>query len=582
MEKNPLMVSQTLLKTIQDSAGQFAEVIAKTLDADVLIVDNNLSIVGKTVLYYRLSASLDISSVIGQVLVGQKKIVVEDRQQSAVCKACEAYDRCQISGLVGVPVLYKERVIGAIALFFPRHRVSGMFEDIDAAVSFVERMAKLLSEQIKSSDEIAAVKRENKERELMLESVEDGVVCTDRTGEILDYNQAFASMFGVERDIRGGNLQALLPHRILREFFSGKIVLKNLKISLERGSSLFYGFLSCREIRVYEEFKRFVFCFRSMDHIWAAANQAGSGSVVTLEWCRGWLLTEELVDRAKAMALTESPVLICGPEGCVNEMAAKAVCNYSDRSSMGIVPVYCNNLYREFFEQFLFSSFGEIQRAHNGTLVFYNVENLPFYLQERLLDFMKTGVITLGGAESIRSDVRLIFTTTKDLKELVAEGFFLEKLYYHLEKNLLSLDSLYEDKSRFAVTLDSGGAFYRSRYDKTSVTLSKSAKHWLLNKSWGEDPNEVDKVLEKIVRSREGTVTDKDLTAMGIRKLKEEEVSAISDMERERIADLLKAGYSKVEIAKLLGIGRATLYRKMAGYQLDYGGRRDMASEEES
>ena len=84
----------------------------------------------------------------------------------------------------------------------------------------------------------------------------------------------------------------------------------------------------------------------------------------------------------------------------------------------------------------------------------------------------------------------------------------------------------------------------------------------------------MDKILEKIVRSSEGTVTDKDLAAMGIRRFKEEGVSAISDLERERIAGLLKAGYSKVEIAKLLGIGRATLYRKMAEYGLDYGRRK--------
>ena len=61
---------------------------------------------------------------------------------------------------------------------------------------------------------------------------------------------------------------------------------------------------------------------------------------------------------------------------------------------------------------------------------------------------------------------------------------------------------------------------------------------------------------------------------MGIRRFKEEGGSAISDLERERIAGLLKAGYSKVEIAKLLGIGRATLYRKMAEYGLDYGRRK--------
>ncbi len=570
MEKNPLMVNQTLLRTIPDSVNQFAEVIAKTTDADVRIVDNNLSVAGEAVLYYRLSASLDLDSLVGQVLVRQKQILVEDRRQSELCRNCHLYGDCEICTLAGVPVFYEERVIGAIALFFPARRTFGMFRNLEEAADFAARMAKLLAEKLRESDELARVRRENREREAVLECVEDGVVCTDLAGRIASCNRAFVSMFGLEGELRGENLQMLLFHRMIRDCFRKKMTFRNLKIALERGTCSFYGFLSCREIQIGGE-RRLVFCFRSVDHIWTAANQAGSGSLVTLEWCRDWLFAEETADRAKALASSLLPVLICGPERCVNEMAAKAVCNYSDRSGMGIVPVYCNNLYREFFEQFLFSSFGELQRARGGTLVFYDVENLPFYLQERLMEFMKTGCAGFGGTDGSGAGARLIFTTTKDLKTLAAEGFFLEKLYYHLEKNRLLLDSFYGDRLRLAAALDLGAAFYRSRYEKESVTLSKSARQWLLNKDWGEDPNEVDKVLEKIVREGEGTVTDKDLAAMGIRRFKEEGVSAISDLERERIAGLLKAGYSKVEIARLLGIGRATLYRKMAEYGLDYG-----------
>ncbi|MCI8275832.1 MAG: sigma 54-interacting transcriptional regulator [Lachnospiraceae bacterium] len=581
MAENPRMISQTLLKTISDSVKRFAEVIAKTVDADVRIVDHNLSVVGEAVLYYRLSAPVEPGCVIGQALVRQKRIVAEDRRQSEICRSCYAYEDCQIFGAAGIPVHYEGRVIGVIALLFPGHRTFGVCQDLEEAADFAARMAGLLAEQIRERDELAAVRRENREREQVLECVEDGVVCTDSAGEILFCNRAFTSMFGLEGSLRGENLQMLLPHRMIRECFRKKAGFRNLKIALERGAYSFYGFLSCQELLPEGE-KRLVFCFRSMDHIWAAANQAGSGSLVTLEWCRGWIFTEEMADRAKALAATLLPVLICGPERCVNEMAAKAVCNYSDRSGMGIVPVYCNNLYREFFEQFLFSSFGELQRALGGTLVLYDVENLPFYLQERLLDFMKTGCGGPEGTEAAGSGVRLIFTTTKDLKALSDEGFFLEKLYYHLEKNTIALDSFYEDRARLAAALDLGETFYRSRYENDSVTLSRSARQWLLNKDWGEDPNEVDKILEKIVRSSEGTVTDKDLAAMGIRRLKEQGISAISDLEKERIAELLRAGYSKVEIAKLLGIGRATLYRKMAEYGLDYSRRKEKQGGEET
>ena len=69
MGRDLLHLNQTILRTIQDSVVQFAEVIAKTVDTDVLIVDNNLKVVGETLLYYRLYSIVDIHSIIGQVLV---------------------------------------------------------------------------------------------------------------------------------------------------------------------------------------------------------------------------------------------------------------------------------------------------------------------------------------------------------------------------------------------------------------------------------------------------------------------------------------------------------------------------------
>ena len=78
MERNIVPVNQTLLETIKDTGKQFADVIAKTLDADVLIVDNNLNVVAKTGLYFRLYSQIEIHCIIGQILLGQKKIMMED------------------------------------------------------------------------------------------------------------------------------------------------------------------------------------------------------------------------------------------------------------------------------------------------------------------------------------------------------------------------------------------------------------------------------------------------------------------------------------------------------------------------
>lgn len=569
MEKDMLPAARTLLETIRESAERFAEVIAKTLDADVLIVDSNLNIVGKTALYFRLYSLIDINSIIGQVLLGQKAVVVEDRKLFETCKRCPAYEECQISAMIGVPVYYMERAVGVIALILPKHRMPEIFEKKDFTVAFLKNMAELLTGNLKFNDEYVSARQVSLEREQMLNCLDEGIVYTDNAGEILYYNQAFAEMFGIHEGCRGENLLYLLPHRILRDYFQNRMVLRNLKISMEHGTNQFYGFLSAREISVYGDTKRQLFSFRSISNIWADASAAGYGSMVTLEWCRGWLLEDSLIDKAKDMAVTDMPVLIQGPASSLNEIAAKAVCNYSDRSASGIVNVYCNNVYRELFEQFLFSRFGEIQRANHATLLFHDVENLPIYLQKRLLEFMKTREMVLSNSEVIKSDARLIFTTTANLKTLSEQGGFLEELYIRIGKNALLLSPIKSDKSRLAAMLDSGMEFYKAKHEKPSVYLNKDAKFSLLNRNWGENPNEIDKILEQIVTSRDGMVSDKDLEAMGIYRSGNEGVSAISDMEREKIQRLLDAGYSKVEIARMLGIGRATLYRKMAEYHLN-------------
>ena len=568
MERDFFLVNQTLLETIRDTAQRFAQVIAKTLDGDVLIVDNNLNVIGKTSLYFRLNAHVDIHCVIGQILIGQKRVIVQDRQVLESCKRCLSCSDCRIEGMIGVPVLFDGRAVGAIALIFPKDRIQEAFRQPEHTADYLESMAELLTDGLCHNDEFSLAKRQSLEKEEVLDCIDEGVVYTDTTGNIQYYNRAFAEMFGIGENGRGENLLALLPHRILREYIQTRTQIRSLKVSLEHGTHQFYGFLSCKEICVYGDVRYLVFTFRSVKNIWADASAAGSGSMVTMEWCRGWLLSEESIDRAKSLAVTDHPVLVQGDQLEVCEIAAKSMCNYSDRSAMGMVNVYCCGIYREFFEQFLFSRFGELQRANHGTIIFYQIENLPLYLQKRLLEFMKVKELLLDGGEVLQCNVRIIATTGKDLKTLSEEGVFLEELYYRFAENVLKLPPVQSEKTRLAAMLDSGLEFYKAKWGKTQVALSREARLKLLNRNWEAEPGEIDRVLELIVKNGEGMVGEKELLSMECFRPASKTLSPISQMEKEKIEKLLHTGYSKVEIAKMLGIGRATLYRKMAEYQL--------------
>ena len=144
----------------------------------------------------------------------------------------------------------------------------------------------------------------------------------------------------------------------------------------------------------------------------------------------------------------------------------------------------------------------------------------------------------------------------------------MEELYYRFAENVLKLPPVQSEKTRLAAMLDSGLEFYKAKWGKTQVALSREARLKLLNRNWEAEPGEIDRVLEQIVKNGEGMVGEKELLSMECFRPASKMLSPISQMEKEKIEKLLHTGYSKVEIAKMLGIGRATLYRKMAEYQL--------------
>ena len=209
-----------------------------------------------------------------------------------------------------------------------------------------------------------------------------------------------------------------------------------------------------------------------------------------------------------------------------------------------------------------------MRNADKGTLFVQDVENLPFHIQERILKFIKNGKVIMEGGNTVKSDVRFIFSTTKDLKKMVEKGFFLEELYYRMTEYSIQVPGIQEERGRFQSMINSGLKYYETRYHKKGMALEEDAMEFLWQYPWEEDLNLLETKLETIVRRNEGVVTLSELEDMGTFQNRKREMMSLEDMERKHIEELLRAGYKKTEIAKQLGIGRATLYRKLADYQL--------------
>jgi transcriptional regulator with PAS, ATPase and Fis domain len=557
----------TVLGSIKEFVIRFSNIISNTIDSDVIIADNNLEIISASFRYFTLYNDIEAGSLISEVISKKKKVMVKDKSTRLSCRKCGEYDTCKMAGFVGVPIYYNNCVVGAIALVLPQHRVDPLFGTIDTSIEFLENMAGLLTGKIQEVNQNQSLNQIIVEREAMMDLLSEAVVFTDYYGYIQHFNKTFQKVFSVKQNSIGKKIQELIPHALLQEYFQEHKELKNIRLYFSWESEAFYGFVSSKQVNINGKDYGTMFAFQTMNHVLKNAQLSEKGSLVTLGWAE-WMLSRDTIRKAKAYAVTNKNILIRSNNRSFNEILAKGITNYSERSLKGLKILYCDNIYRDLMSVFLFDEFGELRNSHNGTLFVQDVENLPIYIQEKMLYFVKTGKVPLNNNTTIGSDVRLIFATTKDLKKLVERGLFLEELYYIIAQNETEIPSVQEDFHLFQKIVDTGLTYYAKMYHKNKLLLHESALQFLYKSIYKNDLNYLESVIEKLVRHNDKEITVQELKDMGLyMEIKNDDIS-LSSLEKEKISELLKVGLSKSEIARRLGIGRATLYRKLVEYEL--------------
>ncbi|RDY29799.1 sigma 54-interacting transcriptional regulator, partial [Lachnotalea glycerini] len=435
------MPVETLLGTVKEFVIRFSDIISNTIDADVIIADNNFKIVGNTSRYYTVYDEVDADSLIAEVVKSRKKLIVEDKAGRASCLKCLHFDECKLFGFVGVPIFHNDIIAGAIALILPQHRVNSLFENIDSSVEFLENMAELLSGKIDAINENKSLNQIIIEQEAMMDLLSDAVVFTDFFGNIRHYNKLFQNLFLVTQDCIGKQLQEFIPHAIFEESYENQKEFKNIRIHFAWGNVEFYGFISSKYVRINGKDYGTMFSFRTVNEVLRNAQLSEKGSLVTFNWSE-WMFPREILKQAKSLAITHNNILILGRNRNLNEILAKGITNYSERSLKGLKLLYCDNLYRDLLEVFLFDEFGELRDSNMGTMLVQDVENLPLHIQKRFLHFLKTGKIGLNNDTSAESDVRFIFATTKNLKDYVDKGLFMEELYYRIAEYSIEVSGI--------------------------------------------------------------------------------------------------------------------------------------------
>ncbi len=288
----------------------------------------------------------------------------------------------------------------------------------------------------------------------------------------------------------------------------------------------------------------------------------------------------ELKSRITRVAKASGCVLIRGESGAGKELVARALHRASPRADRPMLSVNCAAIPRDLMESQLFGhkkgSFtsadrdhiGWFQQADLGTLFLDEVGELTLEGQAKLLRTLEGHpFLPVGGTEEVSVDVRVICATNRDLKEFVSEKKFREDLYYRLTVYELYIPPLRDREGDIQMLINFFLDHFRNRHGKFDLKLSKKANSRLLSYQWPGNVRQLRNVIDSAVVMSEGKeIRSEDI---GIRDVGENEFETlrIDHWERKLIGDALKRTDGSVpKAAELLGISRATLYRKIDEY----------------
>lgn len=296
-------------------------------------------------------------------------------------------------------------------------------------------------------------------------------------------------------------------------------------------------------------------------------------------------LMQKVVDRARAVAATDAPVLLVGETGTGKEMLARAIHAASPRARLPFVPVNCGALPRDLVESELFGvrrgaftgayadAPGIFAAASGGTVFLDEIGEMAKEAQVKMLRVLQEGELRpVGSSRPVQVDVRVISATNRTLAALRAEHLR-EDFYFRIATVVIEVPPLRSRLEDVLVLAQHFASRLTNRYDR-QITLSGSALELLLKYRFAGNVRELDSIIEgcaAVSKEDPQTITDKDIkpllretTPRALDPAVNEQPFSMEEVERVAIQRALRLSQgNRTKAASLLGISRDTLYRKL-------------------
>jgi formate hydrogenlyase transcriptional activator len=291
----------------------------------------------------------------------------------------------------------------------------------------------------------------------------------------------------------------------------------------------------------------------------------------------------------QTVAPIDSTVLILGETGTGKELVARAIHELSSRKKGSFVKVNCAAIPASLLESELFGhekgsftgavaqKIGRFELAHHGTLFLDEIGEMPLELQPKLLRAIQDQEFErVGGNRTIRTDVRFVAATNRDLKAMVEEGKFRADLYYRLHVFPLNVPPLRERREDIPLLTRYFVQKHAERMGRNIDTLPTSVMDALTNYDWPGNIRELQNVLERSVILSNGSALQVPMSELISKEaplaLHRRSSTASQDPERARILKALEEARGTVGgpdgAAARLGLKRTTLQSRMRKYNI--------------
>jgi transcriptional regulator with PAS, ATPase and Fis domain len=575
---------------------------------DIEIVDDRLVRIGGSGIYKHKENEVLISDgyLYSQVINTGNYIKVLDIANNEICSSCTRMSRCIDKMIIAVPIKYNGRTIGVIgAISIDKEKKKEVRNKIKSYLEFIHHISDLISIKVKEHENSKNIDKEMEMLRDIIDNIEKGVIILDASRKISYINNIAKKRLNIFEDAIGKlvEIRSIEQNKGKNEMLSFSIDDKVYKTSYKiipvhpyiNNYDKLIIFDEVKENRVQKINTKWE--VKKIDSI------IGNSEAM-----------KQVKIRTKRVAQSNSTVLITGESGTGKELIAKSIHAEGNRCSKPFIAINCAAIPESLLESELFGyakgafsgasnegKIGKFELANTGVIFLDEIGDLSVHLQAKLLRVLQERKLArIGSNKIIDLDIRVIAATNQNILELVNTGKFRGDLYYRLNVMPINLPPLRERKEDVKAIFMNLLNKYSIKFDISVKKIEESVINKLINYYWPGNIRELENVVEYMMNiiGEDGIISenmlpidiinyyDKNINKKNNNQIKDvnngkkstndigilsinncEDILTIKELELFYINNILdKYGRdtkTKKKIAKKLGIGVSTLYRKL-------------------